>query len=584
MFVAKPAITLSTPYKKQVGMQQEQEYSAWNPGLSAILPRELCALETIFQAPNVYTQYEEVQELASLTGLKPEHLVGFTSKRLVMHELIVRVGANIHIPEAEHEEDFGINFRRITNDILHQHIAPLYEHIETEFQSLAAAVKVATDQVLAAEVMADPTPPAAIKRRFWPWNKKPVAKKVLLSGEEIQFKAINNLKNAGLTNEDPLMKAVYKSSYQILGSIASTRGLLGNDRGFMSRIICRHVLNNYGSFMVGKLIEPAINKAVAAHDYQLLRRVDKPVIISLKGASAAGKSTLRPLLKQTMGQRGIESSLYGIISPDIWRRQLLDYDSLGPHYKYSGRFTSNEVNIIDSKLDRYIRRTGQQNQTIPNILVDRFRFDSFSTEQVQKVLHGTYAKYAHIMYMYFVITPPEETVERGWLRGQQRGRYKSVEDFLGHSVEAYQGIPKLIFKWLAHTSPRYEFTFFDNIVPKGQFPKTSVTGNQKGISVFDPMVFINIERYQKINIHAQCLGEVYPTGERMAVANNMVFFNQCLQRFPNVSFSENPQAAPYLTIRHKTYTIGHQQALTKIRKDPALDQLFELILSPRSAR
>ena len=104
------------------------------------------------------------------------------------------------------------------------------------------------------------------------------------------------------------------------------------------------------------------------------------------------------------------------------------------------------------------------------------------------------------------------------------------------------------------------------------------------MSVFDPMVFINIERYQKINIHAQCLGEVYPTGERMAVANNMVFFNQCLQRFPNVSFSENPSAEPYLTIRHKTYTIGLQKTLTEIRKNAALDQLFELILSPRSAR
>ena len=116
-------------------MSKQQEYSAWNPGLSANLPRELSSLETIFQTPNVYTRYDEVQEIAKLTGLKPEHLVGFTSWRLVMHELIVRVGANIHIPEAEHEEDFGINFRRITNDILYQHIAPLYASIEADFQS-----------------------------------------------------------------------------------------------------------------------------------------------------------------------------------------------------------------------------------------------------------------------------------------------------------------------------------------------------------------------------------------------------------------------------------------------------------------
>jgi hypothetical protein len=565
-------------------MTKKKQYSAWNPGLSANLPKELCSLETIFQAPNVYTLYDEVQEIAHLTGLKPEHLVGFTSRRLVMHELIVRVGANIHIPEAEQEEDFGINFRRIINNILDQHIAPLYDDIEDAFQSLSVAVKLEVDRLLVEEVMLDPQQNTTIKKRLWPWSKKQPTKKLPLSGEEIQFKAINQLKISGFSQVDPLIKAVYKSSYQILGSVASTRGLIGNDRDFMSRIICRHTLNNYGSFMVGKLIEPAIDLAVAAHSYQLLPRVSNPVIISLKGASAAGKSTLRPLLKKTMGQRGIKSSLYGIISPDIWRRQLLDYESLGPHYKYSGRFTSNEVNIIDAKLDRYIRRNGQQNQTIPNILVDRFRFDSFSTEQVRKVLHGTYAKYAHTMYMYFVITPPEETVERGWIRGQQRGRYKSVEDFLGHSVEAYQGIPKLIFKWLAHTSPRYEFTFFDNSVPNGQFPLTSVTGNQKGMQVFDPMVFINIVRYQKINIYAQSLQQVYPTAERMSIANNISFFSQCLTRFPYVAFSLKQGAEPYLIIRQKTYSVTQQQEFNQQLKDPELNLLFEHILTTRILR
>ena len=565
-------------------MLKQQEFTAWNPGLSANLPRELSALETIFQAPNVYTHYDEVQEIASLTGLKPEHLVGFTAKRLVMHELIVRVGANIHIPEAEHEEDLGINFRHIANGILDQHIAPLYDHIEHEFHSLSLSVKREVDRLLSEEVMLDAKVIAPIKKSLWPWGKKKTITPCPLSSEEIQFKAINQLKKTGLALADPLLKAVYKSSYQILGSVASTRGLIGNDQGFMSRIICRHVLNNYGSFVIGKLIEPAIDAAVLAHEYQLIPRVDKPIIISLKGASAAGKSTLRPLLKKTMAQRGIASSLYGIISPDIWRRQLLDYESLGPHYKYSGRFTSNEVNIIDAKLDRYIRRKGQQDQTIPNILVDRFRFDSFSTEQVQKVLHGTYAKYAHIMYMYFVITPPEATVERGWIRGQQRGRYKSVEDFLGHSVEAYQGIPKLIFKWLAHTSPRYEFSFFDNSVAEGQFPLTSVIGNQKGMQVFDPMVFVNIERYQKINIYAQSLAQVYPSSKRMAIANNMTFFNQCLKRFPKVCFSVGQESDPYLIVRQKTYTLPDPTLFDQQLEDPTLKVLFEQILINRILR
>jgi hypothetical protein len=153
-------------------MPKQQEFTAWNPGLSANLPRELSALETIFQAPNVYTHYDEVQEIASLTGLKPEHLVGFTAKRLVMHELIVRVGANIHIPEAEHEEDLGINFRHIANGILDQHIAPLYDHIEHEFHSLSLSVKREVDRLLSEEVMLDAKVIAPIKKSLWPWGKK----------------------------------------------------------------------------------------------------------------------------------------------------------------------------------------------------------------------------------------------------------------------------------------------------------------------------------------------------------------------------------------------------------------------------
>ena len=211
-------------------MSKQQEYSAWNPGLSANLPRELSSLETIFQTPNVYTSYDEVQEIAKLTGLKPEHLVGFTSWRLVMHELIVRVGANIHIPEAEHEEDFGINFRRITNDILYQHIAPLYDHIEHEFHSLSLSVKREVDRLLSEEVMLDAKVIAPIKKSLWPWGKKKTITPCPLSSEEIQFKAINQLKTTGLAHADPLLRAVYKSSYQILGSVASTRGLIGNDQ------------------------------------------------------------------------------------------------------------------------------------------------------------------------------------------------------------------------------------------------------------------------------------------------------------------------------------------------------------------
>ena len=111
-----------------------------------------------------------------------------------------------------------------------------------------------------------------------------------------------------------------------------------------------------------------------------------------------------------------------------------------------------------------------------------------------------------------------------------------------------------------------------------------MTGNQKGMQIFDPMVFVNIERYQKINIHAQNLDQVYPNKENMSVVNNMTFFNQCLKRFPIVSFSLTQGAKPYLTVRHKNYAIGNQEELDRQREDAELSLLFEQILASRIFR
>ena len=44
-----------------------------------------------------------------------------------------------------------------------------------------------------------------------------------------------------------------------------------------------------------------------------------------------------------MHDNGIEPDGYATISPDVWRRLLLDYESLGEAYKYAGHLTSREL-------------------------------------------------------------------------------------------------------------------------------------------------------------------------------------------------------------------------------------------------
>jgi hypothetical protein len=329
-----------------------------------------------------------------------------------------------------------------------------------------------------------------------------------------------------------------------------------------------------------------VNAAIAGEDYELIPDAEKPILISLKGASAAGKSSLRPMLRTMMAELGIEDQGYGTISPDIWRRLLLDYDTLGESYKYAGRFTSHEVNIVDTKLDHYIRAKAEQRHSIPHLMVDRFRFDSFASEKITSVLHKTYVRYIDTMYMYFIVTPPEATVERGWERGLVRGRYKAVEDFLGHCIEAYAGMPRLLFKWLANSKPRYFFEFLDNSVAKGTYPLLIARGTQGSMKIYRPDPLIDIERYQRINVLATAPQQVAAPEEELAVAKNLGFLRQCIARIKLIEFIDVESDSAYLAIRSGSFEVIDAVLFDQNLADDSLRQIVEQLapdLMPRQA-
>jgi hypothetical protein len=530
--------------------------SAWNPGVGTGIPTEFRALETIFRPECVFSRQLEVEELAGLTGLPHEELTVFRPERLALHELIVRVTADIAVAEGEEEETFGHNFRRITRTIWDQDIAPQMAAIESTYAELRQQATALVHQQLAASLFPPPAAPAVPPRRGFPFNLFGKATPTSTrrdalpgsgpeSAEAHEHRVIAGFKAAGLAAEDPLHKAVFRSLYRVLGAITVKRGRLGADQELLARLVGQHVGNHYGAQRIGQQIAPLVEAAIEREGFARTANRATPLLISLKGAAASGKSSLRPMIKQVMREQGIEPDGYATISPDVWRRLLLDYEALGAAYKYAGHLTSRELIVIDGKLDRYIRFKAARDHAIPHFLVDRFRFDSFSGEQVARILHNTYARYVDTMLMYFIVTPPEATVERGWLRALERGRYKAVEDFLGHSVEAYAGMPKILFKWLAHHRPDYRYFFLDNSVPKGTFPKTIAFGNQHEMTIYDPVALIDIERYQKINVNALSPAQVYPPGEDFSVAANAGFLKELLRRIPVVDFFDRPGGTRY---------------------------------------
>ena len=557
------------------------QYSAWNPGIETQIPSRLREIETIYHSDNVSSDIDEINQLALETGLSPEELVVFRPDRLALHELIVRITADIVILEGKHEEDLGLNFRRVVHTIMDGYLTAHLEEIEKTFQTLYKQVREMVNQELSeslfpsAEARVKPNP--SILRRLFKSAKKPP--RVVESTQERQLRIIASFKQRGLNADDPLVAALYRSLYRVLGSIVGKRGYLGNDQTMLANLIASHICSRYGSRLIGRQIDVWVRQAVVAEGYTLIPVAQNPVLISLKGTSAAGKSSLRPMLGEMINNLGIKNDGYGTISPDIWRRLLLDYDSLGEDYKYAGRLTSYEVIIIDAKLDHYIRGKAQRSNSTPHLVVDRFRFDSFASEKISRILHNTYAKYTDTMYMFFVITPPEATVERGWERGLVRGRYKSVEDFLGHCVEAYVGMPKLLFKWLAHKKPKFIFEFLDNSIEMGVYPPSIARGTQSQMDIFDPIAFIDIERYQKINIMAASPEEVYPAQHLLEIDKNIGFLQQCIKKIEHIRFVDLDSEKAYVTVNSGKFVISDLELLQTKLLDADLKAIF-LVIAP----
>ena len=96
----------------------------WNPGVVSELPRHYLPLSTMFRPENVAISMAKAQELSDFCGLPDHTLVAFRADRLIVHELLIRVTADIAVPDGSRYADLGINFREIASTIQDQYIAP----------------------------------------------------------------------------------------------------------------------------------------------------------------------------------------------------------------------------------------------------------------------------------------------------------------------------------------------------------------------------------------------------------------------------------------------------------------------------
>ena len=526
-----------------------EPFGPWNPGITSQLTPELWRMCTIFRPENVFTTYDQAVEFRDLTGLPLPHLVVWRPERMVLHEVLIRVISDYEVPDPEgaNVPSLGINLRRMTGAILQHHLAARMDWLISDYAPMREAIAkvVANELAIAFDRTPQPPQPRTIppRRHLLDWLSRAPSppRDEEPSVREDRLIDLWRAKSQG----DAMAAATYGALIRVVSAIRGLHGGLWGSPDFLEPLITGLACNVHGAEVIAERVGPSIVEAAAAERFRPLPSQDRGIAMSTKGTSAAGKSTMRPMLRSLAARMGASWSDFALVSPDIFRRDLLDIDSLGRHYKYFGTFTSHELEVVDRKLDRHMARKAEIRAT-PHLLVDRFRFDSFAPDsEEQKQLLARLGK-RRLVYYLFMITPPEKTVERAWQRGLVVGRYKPVDDLLAHNVDAYAGMQSFFLaRALDPRSLNQHYEFVDNDVPMGEVPFTVAFGSHAEFNIVDVKPLVDMDRYCKINVDARRPEDLYPDARSLAVENNVAFLRTCIRAFPVLNLAHRDTGRIY---------------------------------------
>ena len=515
----------------------DNEYHAWNPGLSSNLPTRLLPLITLFRPENSDVGYQQAKEAADFSGLAVEQLCALKVERLVAHEVLIRVTADLSVPDGPSYEYLGLQLRGMVDRVYRHYMTPEMQDIAAGFDLVRQRAKQELT-VLVDEICSFDAPQKKPKSSFFGFLKRQ-PKPVDINPKPPELQALDQLRQR-VRNEDDFPAACMTALISVVSGILGKQGRIVTDRQLIVDLALRVFCNDHGSAEIGHLIAPIFEKAAKAEGYRFLPAQSEPIVMNTKGASAAGKSTIRPQQRRLAERMGVPWEDFALISPDYWRKYLLDYDSLGADYKYAAMLTGRELEFVDKKLDRYMAQKAKK-KTVPHLLIDRFRFDSFKIDSEGDYKSTLLSRFGSTVFLFFAITPPPATVERAWQRGLTTARYKAVDDLLYHNIEAFTGIPELFFSWMSITDKNIYFEFLDNDVPLGELPKTIAFGRNGSMTVLDPVALSNIDRFKEVNVAATRPEDVLNSDW----IPSHQFLRQCIEALPKLEFADQDSAKIY---------------------------------------
>lgn len=526
-------------------MADSTQHHAWNPGITSTIPPRLLPQITLYRPENALSDYQSVADAARASGLPLPRLALLTIDRLIIHELLVRVTADLSVPDGPNYADLGISLRGMVDTIYQNHLRPKINApgntpgntaggFAQQYDTLLAETKQTLSTILAST---DTSQPQSKKRGWFGRHKKPAT-----PDPSHDYTRLDHWRAQKTHPEtDALHSACYAALAETGGAIMAQHGRLVADATLLSGLALPLVIASYGTKWVRRLIADDFALAVKAEGYRLLPAQAKPIVMNTKGASAAGKSTLRPKQRQLAERLHCQWQDFALISPDYWRKYLLDYDSLGDDYKYAAMLTGHELTLIDRKLDDYMAEKAQAGN-MSHLLIDRFRFDSFNPDAEGAYQSTLLTRFGETIFLFFVITSPAATVERAWLRGLTTQRYKAVDDLLYHNIEAFAGMADLFFSWVKVADKEVHFEFIDNDQPPDRPPRTIAFGCNKTMVVLDREGLANIDRFRCVNVNATKPREVLITPSPTKQGEGD-FMKRCVATLDEVHFIDDAGGA-----------------------------------------
>lgn len=507
-------------------------HGPWNPGLSSTIKPHLMSRVTIYDPAYGLVPWEKARDLAEATGLKPQELATFRPERLLLHHVMIRVTAETHVPDGPSYADLGINLRSMAADIYAMEIEPRLPDLQREFEDARSRARTVIgeeleDGIFGCLPVAEPR--GLLGRLFG--RGAPAAPAP--SRDERSLAACRAWAERADDESEPLHASCFRALSRTVGAVLAHRGALVLPKDILEEVAVNMVSNDHVDALLARRVAPLFDIAAEKLGYFRLPPQSEPVVLNAKGASASGKSSIRSQQRRIAETLGIDWKNFAIISPDYWRKLLIDYDGLSDDYKYAAMLTGQELEIIDRKLDALMAQKASSG-TVPHMLIDRFRFDSFLTAKTGAAESSLLTRFGARIYMFFLITPPEETVVRAWDRGLETGRYKAVDDLLFHNIEAYSGMPGLFFAWARLQDRWVHYEFLDNSVPLGDPPRTIAFGQNGSFVVLDLERLCDVERFRHVDVNARTADQV--VGRTLASHEAMAFVRSACAELAEVAF------------------------------------------------